>query len=91
MWGEEGSGKSELLQNSATLCDIPMHWKGVWQCGRGQHCVPISTDYKVAFASFGGNNRGSVEAENCYPAVPLAIHIIKKYWYRSLSKIGSVV
>ena len=47
VWGEEGSGKSELLLNIATQCAIPKHWKGVWLGGRGQQCILISTDYKV--------------------------------------------
>lgn len=47
IWGEEGSGKSELLLNIATQCAIPKHWKGVWLGGRGQQCVLISTDYKI--------------------------------------------
>lgn len=47
IWGEEGSGKSELLLNTIAHCVLPKYWKGVWVGGQGVQIVVISTDYKL--------------------------------------------
>lgn len=90
VWGEEGSGKSELLLNIAVQCAIPKNWKGILLGGCGLQCLLISTDYKVDLLRLEGVAEGQLRQRIEQAGIGSASHDqdgIKQLLTESLTRI----